>query len=342
MKILLTLIAVMALAGCTPAKRSLHVFIWSEYLDPALVAEFERRHDCVVKLDYYEDPESMVAKLAAGGTSTYDIVVPGDTTLPAMIQRGLLAPLRHENIPNLRNIDGEFADPPFDPGLRYSAPIAWGTGGIYLRQGKDRPVEPSWGLLFDPKLQPGPFLLMEDHRVCIGAALRYLGFSINTTNTSELAKAQTLLIETKKRSLGFEGGTGCKNRVLARGAALTMAYNGDSVRGMQEDAETAYFVPREGSTIYADALAIPAQAPHRELAEKFIDFLLEPAIAARFAQFAQLGSPNRAAVELLPAADQANAAVYPSPEVRARLEYARDLGDRNRLYDELWVRIKSE
>lgn len=342
MRTIVSLLCILFLAGCSPAKRQLNVFSWSEYLDPEILAEFERQHDCVIKLDFYEDPESVVAKLAAGGTSTYDIVIPGDTALPSMIQRGLLAPLRHENIRNLVNIAPDFANPPFDPGLRYSVPIAWGTSGIYVRSPKAQALEDSWALLFDPAKQPGPFLLLEDHRVCIGAALRYLGFSLNTTNETELTKARELLIETKARALGFEGGTGCKNRVLSKGATLTMAYNGDSMRGIKEDAETHYILPREGTTIYADVIAIPAQAPHRELAEAFIDFLLEAKMAARFIQFAQLASPNRAALELLDPAERANPLVYPSPEMRSRFEYARDLGAANRLYDELWVQIKSK
>jgi spermidine/putrescine transport system substrate-binding protein len=284
----------------------------------------------------------MIAKLAAGGDSIYDIVVPAGTTLPALIKRGLLAPLRRENIPNLKNLDPQFTNAPFDPGNRYGAPLDWGLTGIYFRKQPGAATLPeTWGLLFDPALQPGPFLLMEDVRTCLGAALRYKGFSLNTTNRGELAQAGDLLIAAKKRSLGFEGGAGCKNRILSKGATLAMAYNTDALRGMREDPETAFIIPREGAEIYVDLLSIPAKAPHRDLAEKFINYLLEPKVSAQFANWLVTATANQAAKQFINPADLKNPAIYPPPEVMARLEYASDLGEYNRLYDEIWTRIKS-
>ncbi len=342
MKCYLLILLACLLAGCDRPKQQLNLFIWSEYLDPQIIANFERQFDCQVNVDFFEDPDSMIAKLVAGGASTYDIVVPSDTTLPAMIRRGLLAPLRHENIPNLRHIDPQFTNAPFDPGNQFGAPVTWGTVGLYLRQPKDQAVEESWSLIFDPARQMGPFLLLEDIRATIGAALRYRGHSINTTNSQELAEARDLLIETKKRSLGFEGGTGCRNRVLARGAALAVAYNGDALRGITEDPETTYIFPREGSVIYVDILSIPAQAPHRDLAEKFVNFVLDPEVSAQFSSWSHFATPNQAALEFIDPADRSNPAIYPPPEMMQRLEFARDLGEQNRLYDELWTQIKTK
>ncbi len=342
MKNCLFILLVALLAGCGKPGQQLNVFIWSEFIDPAIIVEFERRFDCKVNVDFYEDPDSMIAKLVAGGSSIYDIVVPSDTTLPLMIQRGLLAPLRQENVPNLTHIDPQFTNAAFDPGNRYSAPLSWGTAGIYLRKTSDNPVEASWSLIFDPARQPGPFLLLEDARVAIGAALRYRGFSMNSIDPGELAQARDLLIAAKKRSIGFEGGTGCKNRVLSKGAVLAMAYSGDSARGTREDSETAYVLPREGSQIFVDAISIPAKAPHRDLAEKFINFMLEPKVAAQFAEWSQGATPNKAALEFIAPAVLSNPTIYPPPEIMHGLEYAKDLGDKNKLYDEVWTKIKSK
>jgi spermidine/putrescine transport system substrate-binding protein len=328
------------LVSCGPQKQQLHIFIWSEYLDPKIVAEFEQRFDCRVTIDLHEDPDSMLAKMQAGGASQYDIVVPGNRTLPIMVKRGLLAPLRHENLPNLTNIAAQFRDPAFDPGNRYGVPYHWGTSGLYVRASKGKAIEDTWGLIFDPARQPGPFLLLEDSRATIGAALRYKGYSLNSTDTNQLAEARALLLEAKRRSLGFEGSAGCKNRVLARGAVLAMTYT--EVLGVKEDAETRYLVPREGCELWVDVLSIPAQAPHRDLAEKFINFLLEPRVAARLANGIGSATANQAAIEFIDPADRSNPTLYPPPAVMQRLEYAHDLGEHERLYAELWTQIKSK
>lgn len=341
-KLLSLLLCCFFLAGCSKPARELNLFIWSEYIDPKIIAAFEKEFDCKVNVDFFEDPDSMIAKLAAGGDSAYDIVVPSDTTQPAMVQRGFLAPLRHENLPNLKNLDPQFTNAPFDSGNKYGVPLDWGATVLYMRKSSDKPVDDSWALIFDPVKQPGPFLLIEDLRTTIGAALRYKGHSLNSTNLSELAEARDLLIQTKKRSLGFEGGTGTKNRVLSKGAALVMAYNGDATKGMKEDPETVCIFPREGSQIYVDTLSIPARAPHRDLAEKFINYLLDPKVAAQLANYTQLATCNKAALEFINPADLKNPFIYFPPEIRSRLEYASDLGANNRLYDDLWTEIKSK
>jgi spermidine/putrescine transport system substrate-binding protein len=340
-KYLVILLGVL-LAGCGQSKQKIHVFIWPDYIDPQAVADFEREFDCQVTMDFYEDIGTMQTKLAAGGASVYDIVVPGHMTLPGLIQRGLVAPIRPENIPNLRNIDPQFLNPKFDPGNRHSVPYLWGTSGIYVRAPKGQPVEDTWGLIFDPAKQPGPFLLLEDYRLCIGAALQYKGYRINTTNPKELAEARELLLEAKKRSLGFSTSFATKGRVLGKDAALATAYNNDAMRGVGEDAETRYFVPREGSGIWLDTLSIPANAPHRDLAEKFINFMLDAKVAARIADFTRTATPNKAALEFINPEDRSNPGIYPAAEIMARLEYALDLGEANKLYDEIWTQIKAK
>jgi spermidine/putrescine transport system substrate-binding protein len=337
----LLLVAIILITGCSEKKDRLHLFIWSEYLDPNVVADFERQFDCEVIIDYHEDQDSMLAKLAAGGDSIYDIVIPANIDMPFLVNRGLLAPIRKEHIPNLKNIDPKFENTPFNPGYQYGVPYLWGTTGLYLRKTNDQPIDETWGLIFDPEKQPGPFILLEDMRACFVAALRYKGYSMNTTNPKELDEAADLLIEAKKRSLGFEGTIGSRNRVLSKAASLAMVYNVDAVRGVLQDAETHYFIPREGGIIYHDMLSIPARAPHPELAEKFLNFILDPKIGARNANYNRAPTPNMAALEFVNPADRSNPAIYPPSEIMSRLEYIKDVKEKTALYDELWTRIKS-
>lgn len=324
------------------SENRLNLLMWSEYMDPAVVADFEKRHDCKVTLDVFEDLESMLAKLQQGGASLYDVITPSDYVVPVLLRLNLLREIRHGNVPNLANVEPRFASPPFDPGNRFTVPYLWGTVGIYMRRQPGRTLERTWGLLFDPARQPGSFLLMDGIRETIGAALKYRGHSLNSTDRRALLEARDTLFEAKRRSAGFEGGVGGKNRVLAKGVVAAMAYNGDAVRGMRDDPETEYFVPEEGGEIWMDNLAIPVRAPHRDLAEKFLDFILEPQTGARISNFTQYATPNRAAMRFISPKDLQNAAIYPSAATLSKLEFLRDLGPDLKLYDEVWTQVKSK
>jgi spermidine/putrescine transport system substrate-binding protein len=323
------------------AARPLHVFIWSEYLEPEVVTDFEQRFDARVTIDLYEDAESMMAKLQGGGSSTYDIVVPSDYLVPAMIKLGLLAPLRHDRLPNLRNLDPRFTGPSFDRRNEYTVAYQWGTVGIYYRKSKDKPAPDSWGAIFDPKQQFGPFVLIDSMRDAIGAALKYRGLSMNTVDTPALKDIRELLLSAKRRSVAMEGSVGGRNRVLAGTAAAAIVYSGEAARGMKEDEETTYVIPREGSQIWLDNLAIPAGAPHRDLAEDFINFLLEPRVGARISNFTQFATPNRASREFIRAEDLQNPAIYPTAEAMKRVEFLVDVGPRSRLLDQVWTHVKA-
>lgn len=324
------------------ANNKLNLFIWSEYIDPEIITDFEKRFDAKVTIDLYEDEASMMAKLQGGGAAQYDVIVPPDHSVPALIKLKLIAPLRHENIPNIRHIDERFASPWYDPGNHFTVPYQWGTVGIYARKPKDKPYNESWALLFDPKEQRGKFVLIDGMRDTIGAALKYQGHSLNSTNFADLNQALELLVETKKRSLGFEGGVGGKNKVLSRAADMAMAYSGDAMRGIKEDAETYYFIPKEGSQIWVDNLAVCAKAPNRIVAEKFLNFILNPEVGARLADYNQYATPNKAALEHVHPENLANPMIYPPPDVMKRLEFLRDLGKSTWVYDEVWTRVKAK
>jgi len=328
-------------AACAESNK-LNLFIWSDYIDPAVVKQFERQFDCKVTIDVYEDAESMLAKIQGGGVSLYDVVVPPDHLVGPMVKLKLLAPLRHENIPNLKNLDEKFASPPYDRGNQYTAAYQWGTVGIYLRRPKDRPVEPTWGLIFDARQQPGSFVLIDSVRDLVGAALKYKAHSLNSVDPAQLKEARDLILEAKKRCLGFEGSVGAKNKVLARTARAAMVYSGEAARGIADDPETLYFIPKEGSQIWLDNLAVPAQAPHRDLAEQFINFILDAKVGARLSGFTQFATPNKAARPFIKLEDLKNPAIYPPPELMVKLEYLEDLGANTRLYDEIWTQIKAK
>jgi spermidine/putrescine transport system substrate-binding protein len=134
---------------------------------------------------------------------------------------------------------------------------------------------------------------------------------------------------------------GAKNKVLARVCRVGVVYNGDAVRGTKEDPETYYFVPKEGGEIWLDSLCIPSKAPNRDMAEKFINYILDAKVGAQLSNFNQYPTPNKAALEFITPADLKNPAIYPTPDIMAKLEFLKDLGSKTAWYDELWTTIKS-
>ncbi len=323
------------------AKEQLNIFIWSEYLPESVVSDFEQRFDCKVVIDNYESSESMLAKIQAGGSDLYDIAVPSDETMAVLAGQGLLARLDHAKLPNLANLEGRFRELPYDSGNQFSVAFQWGTFGIFARKSGKAKLEESWSVFFDPQKQPGPIMLIDSPTDLIRAALTFKGYDFDSTKHAELKVIRDLLIETKKRSLGFENPVAGRNSVLNKTARAAMVYNGDGARGMAEDPDTYYFIPREGSLIWVDNLVILKKAPHRDLAHKFINFILDPEIGARISNEFQFASPNREARRLIKPELLANTVIYPTEETMRRLKYAKNLGRNARLHDQLWTSVKS-
>ena len=322
-------------------KLQLNLFIWSEYIDPQIVAAFEKRFDCKVNLDLYEDVESMLAKIQGAGAGLYDVVVPSDNLVPVMMKQHLLAPLRHENIPNLKNLDATFSNPAYDPTNRFTAAYQWGTLGLLVRKMPGQPLPDSWACCFDEKKSIGSFMLIDSVRDQLGAALKFQGHSVNSISTAELKAARDLCIAAKARCVGFDGSVGVKNKVLGKTAKVGICYSGEGVRAMSEDTNTTYIIPKEGSVIWVDNLAVLAKAPHRDLAEKFINFMLDAKIGAQLSGYTQFATPNEAARKFIKPDDLKNTAIYPPAEVMSKLEFLTDLGPKLRLYDEVWTQVKT-
>src|SRR5215207_9636132 len=140
---------VLLLAVSANAAETLRLFIWSEYIDPKVVADFEKAYSCKVQIDLYEDSDAMLAKVQAGGGSTFDVIVGPDSAMKPMIKLNLLTALDRGTLKNLKNVDAKFLKTPFDPENKYSVPYQWGTMGIYARVESGKKLEPTWGLIFD-------------------------------------------------------------------------------------------------------------------------------------------------------------------------------------------------
>jgi len=183
--------------------------------------------------------------------------------------------------------------------------------------------------------------LIDSMRDLIGAALKYKGFKLNSTEPRELKEVRDLLVTAKNRAFALESSVGGKNRVLGKTAQVAIVYSGEGARGMSEDSGTIYLIPKEGSQIWLDSLAILAKAPHPELAEEFLNFALDGKVGARISNFTQFSTPNKASKPFISKELLNNPAIYPPAEVLSRCEFLEDLGPKTRIYDELWTQIKS-
>jgi spermidine/putrescine transport system substrate-binding protein len=347
-KLMLVLVALSVLLAGTAwaAGEELKIFIWSEYMDEEnMPKEFEKATGIKARLDLYESNEEMMAKLQAGGVGQYDIIVPSDYIMPSLIHLKLIQPLDHSKIPNIKNLGAKFRQTSFDPGNKYAAGWQWGTVGLMYSKTKIKDADAaSWSIIFDPKKDPGSFCLIDSVREMMGIALLYLGYDFNSTNPKELKAAADLLIQTKKREtcLGFKGGVGGKNDVIAGVAAAAIVYNGDAIQAIAEDPEKLSFVvPKEGSEIWLDSLCIPAKAPNPDAAHKWINWILDPKVNASLSNYNHFATPNEAAMPYLNKVDLENPGVWPTPEIMKTLVFTKDLGKDNRLMDEAWTRAKS-
>lgn len=325
--------------------RKINVYMWSEYIDPAIPEQFKAATGIDMHIDVYEDTETMEAKMQhSGGSGQYDVLVVSDHVVDRLARQKLIRPLPQAEIPNSRNVTARFRNPPYDPHGEYSLPYQWGTMGIMYRKDKVPQIEHSWSSILDPAKQPGPVLLIDSMRDMMAVALKLHGCSVNSRNAEELKSAAETLLQAKKspHCIGFEGGVGGKNKVLAGDAVAAVVYNGDAMRGLEEaDDKVGFFIPREGTIIWVDAMVITAGSKHPKEAAAFINYILDPAVSARLAHFNRYPTPNEAAMPLINPQDRENPAIYPPADLIARMEYLEDLGDDSRLYDELWTAVKS-
>lgn len=342
MKRLLVMTALAGLAalltGCSGSKPVLHVYNWSDYIKEDLIRRFEQEHNCRVTLDFYDSNEAMYAKLKAGA-SGYDVLFPSSYMVSIMHEQGMLQALDHDRIPNLRQIDTDYLKFTEDPDMHHSVPYMISNSGIGYLDNKVTDVEPSWAMLGRTDLK-GRMSLMNDMRETIGAALKFLGYSLNTTDEQELAEARDVVIGWKKNIAKFDS-DGYMNALASGEFLLCHGYNGDVYQVQEDNEHAVYVVPAEGSSIASDDMVIPVDAGQVDLAHAFINFLHDPAVAAENTEYIYFLCPNRGSYELLDDEIKEDPAVFMPAEMVAKCEVIRDLGENNANYSKIWDEIKA-
>ena len=319
------------------------VYNWGEYLDPEVITIFEEETGINVVYEEFETNEIMYPKVQSGAIA-YDVVCPSDYMIQRMIENDLLAELNFDNIPNAKNIGAEYfkQSRQFDAENKYSIPYCWGTVGIlYNKTIVDEPID-SWSVLWDKKYKDN--ILMQDSvRDAFAVALKYKGYSLNSTDLDELEEAKQLLIDQKPLVQAYVIDQ-VRDKMIGNEAAIGVIYSGEAIYTQLENPDLEYVIPKEGSNVWIDSWVIPKNAKHKENAEAFLNFLCRPDIAKMNFDYITYSTPNTAARELIedPAVKNSKIA-FPAAEELERCETFQFLGDKNdTLYNRLWREIKSQ
>lgn len=318
---------------------TLTVYNWGDYIDMDLIKQFEQETGITVIYETFDSNEAMLTKIQQGG-ATYDVAMPSEYMIEKMLEEDLLFPLDHKKLPNFKYIDERFLNLSFDEGNKYSVPYFWGTVGILynpeLLPGK---TFTSWDDLWDPDLK-NSILLVDSAREVIGMGLNSLGYSLNDTNREHLQEAFEKL---KKLTPNIKAIVGDENKLLMKNneAPIALTWSGDALDIMWENEALDYVVPEEGSNLWFDNMVIPKTADNLEGAHLFINFMLDPEVAAQNTDYVGYSTPNEAALALLDEEVTEDERFYPPEELTDRLEVYENLGrEMLGLYNELFLQFK--
>ena len=332
-------LAASALPGCGKASQpTLRVYSWADYLDPDLAAKFEQENSCKLQIDTFDSNEAMYAKLTAGATG-YDVLVPSSYMVKTLVRENRLLALDHAKLSNLKHVDAAYLKRALDPGMIHSVPYMMAPTCLAWLGSKVANAVPSYGM-FDRADLKGRITLLDDMREVLGAALRSLGFSLNSKDPAQLAQARDVAKRWKKNIAKFDNEQ-YKSGIASGEFHLVQGYAGDLLQVADENEDIVVKIPNEGTAFSCDDLCIPKDAKSVDLAHRFIDFVTAPAAAAKNMEFIAYRAPNQDAYPLLSEDFRGNEALFPSDEVFAKCEPIDDLGDALALWSKTWDEVKA-
>lgn len=343
--ILIAALALTVFSACGDSSENsagvVNIYNWGEYIDESLLEEFTEQTGITVNYRTYENNEQMYSVLKQGG-SNYDIVIPSDYMVSRLIDEDMLRPLNFDNIPNYENILDEYKNAEYDPNNEYSVPYAGGIVGIIYNTTVVTETVDSWSILFDPDYS-GQILMIDNPRDAIGLALKYLGYSQNTTDAAEIEEAYQLIADANDAGI-YQGLVmdGIFDKMESGEAAISTYYAGDYLTMVENNPDLAFAIPKEGTNRFMDAMCILKDAENVENAEAFINFMCSVEAATTNAEYLGYTSAVAGVRENLALEPEVEAIMYPDSDILANCEYFTNLPeDILTLYDELWVRLKS-
>ncbi len=337
--ILLSLILCCMPMGCRRQTPELKIYTWADYFKPELLQRFEKEHGCKIVIDTFESNESMYAKIKAGATG-YDLLTPSSYFVKIMNNQGYLQVMDHSQLPNLKHVDTDYLKIAMDPKMEHSVPYMLTNTGIAYLKSKVQNFTPSW-TMFNQAALKGRMTMLNDMRETLGAALKSLGYSLNSRDDRELAAARDVVIAWKKNLAKFESEQ-YKGGLASGEFLLVHGFSGDLLQVQKENADIQFVIPAEGTSISCDDLVILKNAKEAKLAHAFINFIHDPEVAAENTNFLSYVCPNQTSYPKVNAELRNNPAVFLAPQVKAKCEVIDDLGADTAKYNKMWDQIKAE
>ncbi len=328
----------MTLAACGQngegKAQTLKIYNWSDYIDPAILADFTKETGIKVQYDTFDSNEILETKVLQGDTG-YDIVAPSNHNIPRYVTAGALTALDKAQLPNEKNLWPQVMAhmEPFDPASKYTVPYMWGTIGIGFNAKEVAKRLPgvkidSWSVVFEPanlaKLKDCGVFYLDASEDMYAVALNYLGKDPNSTTLADYQAATDMMVKARPFVRKFHSSEYIEG--LANGdICMAIGYSGDVIqaRNRAEEAkngvEIDYVIPKEGTQVWFDVFAIPADAPNKAAAYTFLNYMLRPEVIAKASNYTQYANANLPATPLVDAALRDNPNVYPTPELSKRL-----------------------
>lgn len=323
------------------AADTLYIYTWSQYTDKDLLNSFTSKTGIKVVTDVFDSNEMMLAKLQAGGGANYSVIYPSDYMVRRMMELNLLHELDRTRLTGIDNLFQRFQNPPYDPGNKHNVPMSWGTTGFVYNSQKLATAPTDWNDLWvHQKELSKRMTLLNDVREVMGGTLRMLGYSYNSNDESQIKQAYEKLKELKPSVAAFDTDA-WQNQILAGDLLLSMCYSADGVRVIKENPSLKYVIPRSGSSLWTDTMAIPKNAPNLDAAYAWLNFMLQPDIAAQICQRLNIAPPNRVAVEQLPTQLSNNSNLFPPESILEKCEHISPLGKFDAVYERYWTQLTS-
>ncbi|WP_310467725.1 spermidine/putrescine ABC transporter substrate-binding protein [Sphingomonas sp.] len=323
----------------TGEEPKLNFYNWDTYIGETTLADFKAASGTDVNMSLFATNDELFAKLRAGNPG-FDVIVPSNDFVERMAPAGMIVPLDHSLIPNMKNIDPAFINVDYDPGRKYSMPYTWLVLGIGYRKSKVQGVPDSWKTMFDSDQYKGRISLLSEAGDLFRLYGKYMGKSVNDLTAADIKAIETMMIRQKPLVKVFHEDNG--QDLLVKGEVdLVLEYNGDIAQAMVEDPDIDFVVPKEGSQLNSDTLCIPKGAPHPKNAHAFINYLLDAEVGKAITETILYPTPNAAAKTLMPDSYKNNPVVFPPAAAMAKCEYAKFRADMQPLYEEAFTRVRA-
>jgi spermidine/putrescine transport system substrate-binding protein len=336
---LLVFISTLSLPSMADQK-IVNVYAWTGEVSDNLVKQFEKDTGIKVNFSTYQSNEIMYAKIRAGSSSSYDVIMPSSYFVDRMRKQNMLAELDMKKLPNWKNLNPDFLHPIYDPESKFSAPFIWGVTGIFVNSHFENPDQiHTWEDLWN-KRYANQLLLLDDTREVFSMALISLGYSPNDNDALHLKQAFEKLQLLMKNVKVFSSET-VISILVDEDAKLGMSWNGDAYKASRENKDIHFIYPQDGFVIWVDNFAIPKDAPHKDEAHAFINFMLSAEAGKTTAMLMNYPIANLAGQKLLPAEIRDNPIIYPSAEVLKRGKFQRDPAESTlESYEKYWEALK--